>query len=198
MPDKQKRAARISIIKKLWRPRLFLVLSLFPLCGAAGFFVITAGLHYSSSPGFCMSCHEMRVVGEQGWMKSVHYQNPSGVVAGCSDCHVPPELGRMIFVKTRDGLWDLAVHWFGESDPDRMDWDKLSQRARSKVADSSCRRCHQNLEYSGLDLKALMAHRENMRLETPRRCVECHLDEFHGNFKKNLAAGAAGQEGGRR
>jgi len=145
-------------------------------------------LEHSSSPAFCMSCHEMRVVAEQGWMHSAHYHNEGGVVAGCSDCHVPPEFAPKLWVKTRDGVKDVWTHFLGESDPAKMDWDHLAASARSKIHESACRKCHQNLTPQGMELKGLMAHRENERLDEPETCLECHVEEFHGRFRDMLAS----------
>jgi len=73
------------------------------LLGVAFVAVSAWGVSWSSSTDFCMSCHEMRVVAEQGWMHSKHFENKSGVVAQCADCHIPPELFPKLWVKTRDG-----------------------------------------------------------------------------------------------
>lgn len=147
-----------------------------------------AAFQYSSSTRFCMyTCHEMQVVAEQGWMRSAHYQNPAGVVAQCTDCHVPPEPLPMVWTKTRDGAKDVFVHLFGESDPQRMDWDALAASARSHIADSACQRCHENLTPQGAPIKQLVAHRENARAPTPKRCVECHLEAFHDGFRAHVA-----------
>jgi len=144
------------------------------------------GLALTSSNAFCISCHEMRLVAEQGWMHSKHYHNRAGVVAGCSDCHVPPSLLPKLWVKTRDGLKDTWVHFFGQSDPTKMDWDELGKSARAKIYQSACEKCHQNLEPAGASIKALVAHRENRRAERPKSCLECHVEEFHGRFKQFL------------
>jgi nitrate/TMAO reductase-like tetraheme cytochrome c subunit len=157
------------------------------IAGVIGF----EALHYTATPEFCMSCHEMRVVGEQGWMRSPHYRNQYGVVAECGDCHIPPEteLARMLWVKTRDGSWDIYTHLFGESEPRGMDWDKLSVSARSKIHDSSCVKCHSNLTARGVPMKAIIAHREYERFKRtpePGRCLDCHTEEFHAGFKQYL------------
>ncbi len=141
---------------------------------------------YSSSNEFCMSCHEMRVVGEQGWMHSPHFSNPHGVVADCKDCHVPPGFPDALVTKVRDGSWDVWVHLFGEHDPAKMDWVELERRARDKIADASCMRCHQNLEPAGGSPKMLKAHRERRRTDVHRRCVDCHDERFHGRFFRFL------------
>ncbi|MFO8056525.1 MAG: NapC/NirT family cytochrome c [bacterium] len=169
------------------------------LAGAGGI-VALESLHYTSSPEFCMSCHEMRVVGEQGWMRSPHYRNDAGVAAECTDCHVPPEteLYSMVWVKSRDGLKDVFLHFFGESDPHRMEWDELQESARHKVRDSSCLSCHKNLTARGLSLKVIMAHREYQRMDD-LKCVHCHTEEFHGRFRQYLNnRDLARQEGGER
>jgi len=171
------------------------------LVAAVGMVTAYEAVHYSSTTSFCISCHEMRVVAEQGWMRSPHYHNPSGVVAQCSDCHVPPEtdLTRMLWVKARDGSKDVFVHTFGEADPRKMDWEKLEQSARSKIHDSSCVSCHHNITAQGVPLKAIQAHREYQRMAGARRCVDCHMTEFHGGFRQYLfenESGLAKNQGG--
>ncbi len=156
-----------------------------------------AGLEYSSSTPFCMSCHEMRVIGEQGWMRSTHYQNPKGVVAGCHDCHIPPEPIPLLWTKTRDGIKDVAVHIFGESDPERMHWDKLGRSARRKISDSACMTCHDNLTPGGASIKMILAHREYERMNGRKHCLDCHTREFHGGFKTILGTNPdSGTNGG--
>ncbi|MFP4057174.1 MAG: cytochrome c3 family protein [Candidatus Brocadiia bacterium] len=160
--------------------------------GAGGGLALVAlggmGLWATSTDAFCTSCHEMQVVAEQGWMHSAHFHNRGGVVAGCSECHVPPELAPKLWVKTRDGTKDLFVHFFGESDPHEMDWDALAASARAKIHPSACERCHANPTPRGASLKSLVAHRENQRMDEPKSCLECHREEFHGRFRRILAA----------
>ncbi len=141
----------------------------------------------SSKTRFCILCHEMRIVAEQGWMKSQHFNNDQGVVAQCEDCHIPPELISKIWTKTRDGLKDIAVHVFGESDPLKMPWDDLSRPARSNRSDSSCMRCHKNLTPHGSSIKTIVAHRAYLRMKDKKRCVDCHRTPFHGKFKDQLS-----------
>ncbi|MCE5251298.1 NapC/NirT family cytochrome c [bacterium] len=143
-------------------------------------------ISYTSETSFCISCHEMRIVAEQGWKQSAHYQNDEGVVAQCSDCHIPHALIPKLWTKTRDGVNDIAVHLFGESDPVMMPWDELGQSARRKVYDSSCRRCHVNLTPRGAAIKTIIAHREYLKMKDRKRCLDCHRKEFHGAFREYL------------
>lgn len=144
------------------------------------------GVSWSSGPSFCMSCHEMRVVGEQGWMRSSHYRNTAGVVAECSDCHVPHSLVPKLYVKARDGAKDVFVHVFGQADPGLMNWDELAVSARRKIWDESCLSCHENLVPEGMSIKGTLAHREYLRMKGHKRCVDCHLEPFHDGFREFL------------
>lgn len=177
-------------VQSLWKSKAVRIFAFGFAAGVLAVAIGAIGVALTSSNAFCMSCHEMRVVAEQGWMHSKHYNNRGGVVAGCSDCHVPPSLFPKLWVKTRDGLKDVWVHFFGQSDPTKMDWEALAKSARSKIYQSSCEKCHQNLEPEGASLKALVAHRENKRAEKPQSCLECHVEEFHGRFKQFLTGPA--------
>jgi len=180
-----------ALVRALWRSRSARWVAVGFALALALVAVTSVGLALTSSNSFCMSCHEMRVVAEQGWMHSKHHENRGGVVAGCSDCHVPPALFDKLLVKTHDGLKDVWVHFLGQSDPVKMDWDRLARSARRKIRQSACEKCHQNLEPQGASIKALVAHRENARLEKPKACLECHTEEFHGRFKQFLTGPAS-------
>jgi len=201
---------RLAKFTSFLKSREFALLVIGAVLAGGGGLIALESLHYTSTPEFCMSCHEMRVVGEQGWMRSPHYNNDAGVVAECSDCHgvvaecsdchVPPktDLYSMVWVKSRDGIKDVFVHIAGESDPHRMDWEELRHSAREKVLDSSCQSCHKNLTAKGLPLKVIMAHREYQRMDD-LKCVHCHTEEFHGRFRPYLDNhDLARKEGGER
>lgn len=151
-----------------------------------GWFVFSFAFHASSSTASCITCHEMRVVAEQGWMKSPHYQNAYGVVAECADCHIEPEISSMVWTKVRDGSRDIWVHTFGQSDPVQMDWDELAELARFHSKDSACKRCHNNLTPQGGSIKMIIAHREYLRFQGGKKCVECHRSGFHDRFRQYL------------
>ena len=165
-------------LKIIWLIVGFIAATLFLLLSSYSLVV-------TSRTNFCISCHEMRFVAEQGWMYSTHYNNKSGVVAGCSDCHIPPGPFEYIWTKTRDGITDIVVHTFGENNPEKMDWERLKGVARHHMSDSSCLRCHKNLTPVGASIKTLEAHREYIRFKN-KKCIECHNKEFHGRFKEML------------
>lgn len=156
------------------------------IIAAIGYLAGTVGIHATSTPSFCTICHEMRIVAEQGWMRSPHYQNSIGIIATCKDCHIPPELLHMFWTKARDGTKDIITHLFGEAEPVRMDWAHLSETARRKIADSSCMTCHANLTPKGAPIKKIIAHRAYLRMQGRKKCINCHTTEFHGKFKEYL------------
>ena len=179
----------MKALKKLFKSinkRKARLLSIGFLVGVVFIALFSGVFSYSSSTEFCISCHEMRIVAEQGWMRSPHYKNPHGVVAQCADCHIPPQFLSMLWTKTRDGMKDVFIHTFGESDPHKMGWDELSAVVREKISDSSCLRCHSNLTPHGANPKTLKAHREYLREDNKKRCLDCHRDPFHGKFKEYL------------
>ena len=141
----------------------------------------------SSKTRFCILCHEMRVVAEQGWKRSSHFSNEQLVVAQCEDCHIPPELAAKIWTKTRDGAIDIAVHMFGESDPNNMHWEELGKKARNKISDSSCMKCHKNLTPKGVPIKVIVAHRAYLRMKDEKKCLECHRKSFHGKHREYIS-----------
>jgi nitrate/TMAO reductase-like tetraheme cytochrome c subunit len=48
-------------------------------------------MEYTNTLEICISCHEMRDTVYVEHKESIHYRNPSGVRAICSDCHVPKD-----------------------------------------------------------------------------------------------------------
>jgi len=163
--------------------RVFIALIVLGIVGLAG---SVAGMQYTSRTEYCMSCHEVQIVAEQGWMKSSHYQNKAGVVAQCADCHLPPGAFAFAYAKIRYGLKDFIVHHLYNPDPYKIDWDKMRDETRLMIKDASCMRCHSNLTPDGGSIKMLQAHRKYQRLKGEKRCLDCHTKEFHPKFKDYL------------
>jgi hypothetical protein len=94
----------------------------------------------------------------------------------------------MLWTKARDGTKDIYAHFFGESDPKKMDWVHLHEVAHRKISDSACKSCHNNLIPKGVPLKTIIAHRAYIRMEGRKRCVDCHSIKFHGAYEEYLFA----------
>ena len=170
---------------KLKRPSRRM-LGIFLIVGIVGITASIGGMHYTSRTAFCISCHEVRIVAEQGWMQCSHYQNKYGVVAQCADCHLPPGPFAFAYAKIRYGLKDFIVHHLYHPDPYTMDWNELRDNARAMIKDASCKRCHANLVPAGGGIKMILAHRQYLQLNGEKRCLDCHTKEFHPKFKEYL------------
>jgi len=175
-----------NMLRMIGRDRL-LFLGAGMAAATIGIAVSTFVIHATSETEFCLLCHEMAIVGRYGWLHSAHVRNDKGVVADCEDCHIPPGLVPMLWTKARDGTKDVAVHLFGESDPNEMAWMELRESARRKIRDSACETCHGEPVPHGASIKMIVAHRANMRLRNRKKCLDCHREEFHGGFRARLS-----------
>ncbi len=137
---------------------------------------LTWSVGFTSSVDFCtVNCHEMTVSFRE-WQTSSHYDNDTGVVAECSDCHLPTGFVPKIRAKIYYGIRDTLVHYFG--DPENLDRKKLAESAAASITDDSCRQCHKNLFPSGLPRGGFMAHTSALKKETGK-CVSCHRHLAH-------------------
>jgi len=129
---------------------IFALIALGVLIGASGIIASTEINRATSSDAFCMSCHTMATVAaDPQFQKSRHRANNVGVVAGCSDCHIPTNNW---FVETYthlvSGIKDVIAEKTGNfSDP--AVWNArrivLANRARDAMRQNdavTCRKCH--------------------------------------------------------
>jgi cytochrome c-type protein NapC len=115
---------------------------------AAGFVVAgAAGLAWTNTEPFCISCHEMRDNVYAEFKDTIHDKNRTGVRAICSDCHVPREPVALIARKMR-ATFELWGHITGVVDTkEKFEAHRyeLAKRVwvRMKETDSlECRNCH--------------------------------------------------------
>lgn len=133
---------------------------------------------FTSSVDFCtVNCHEMAISFRE-WQTSSHYDNNTGVVAECADCHLPPGFIPKIKAKFYFGIRDTLVHYLG--DPDNLDRNRLAESAIDRITDDSCITCHKNLFPSGLPRGGFLAH-ANILDGGQRKCVSCHRQMVHQN-----------------
>lgn len=123
--------------------------------------IAVAALEYTSSPGFCASCHEIEPSVE-GWRASVHAQEDA---ATCLDCHADPGfVGEM--VAHIGGLQEAYVHLTVQ--PEAEDISGLVPAER-------CLECHEDAWAD----EAFAA--DHPTKEAP--CAVCHRDSMHTNEK---------------
>ncbi len=161
--------------------------------GVAAVLLALAGLRYTSSSDFCVSCH-VHPAADSSWTLSTHYKNESGVVVHCSECHLPPAGLYQLSEKARMGIRDVFSTLF--KDTDKIDWFERSAlyNARHYTYDSSCRRCHAELYSAGLTAKGVEAHKhyEGQGDKPDKlRCINCHKAVGHYRGETLIADAAA-------
>lgn len=128
---------------------------------------------------FCISCHEMRDNVYQEYKETVHYKNPSGVQATCSDCHVPrPWIYKVI--RKIEASRELYHKALGTIDtPEKFEAHRLQLAERvwksMRATDSrECRNCHdfKSMDLSEQDRYARKRHER--ALAKGETCIDCH------------------------
>ncbi|MDP2062913.1 MAG: NapC/NirT family cytochrome c [Phaeovulum sp.] len=186
-----------SLIKALWRwftrPSAILGQGLLLFFGLIAGIIFWGGfntaMEATNTLEFCISCHEMRDTVYVEYQQSIHYSNPSGVRAVCSDCHVPhawvPKLIRKFQASSE--LWHKLV---GTVDtPEKFEAHRLEMATRvwatMKATDSrECRNCH---SFATMDFThQRQRSREKMEpvalgMPSPdgTTCIDCHTGIAH-------------------
>jgi sulfatase modifying factor 1 len=151
-----------------------------------GFIILKSGkavVSYTSSDKYCISCH-IHPVADQSWKLSTHYNNRSGTIVHCVDCHLPPEGHGYLFAKARHGFKDVYGYFFKDSAKINWESKKLLENAKGYVYEKSCLECHQNLFPVTLSVNGGNAHLFYTTSKEPLNCINCHLGV--GHYDKNL------------
>jgi formylglycine-generating enzyme len=151
----------------------------------AGFFLCLlfvksgkAVMHYTSSDKYCMSCH-IHPMADASWKLSAHFNNRTGNIIHCSECHLPPEGQGYLFAKAKHGLKDVYGFYFRDSAKINWQEKKLLENAKGFVYEKSCLRCHQNLFPAKLSVNGGNAHLFYTTSKEPLSCINCHLNVGH-------------------
>ena len=163
-------------------PWLLLVIGAVGALAVAGGTV--AGLNWTNTESFCISCHEMRDNVYAEFKDTPHDRNASGVRAICSDCHVPRETVDKLIRKVR-ATGELYGKLVGLIDtPEKFEEHRFAMAkkvwARMKKTDSrECRHCHTESAMSA----ELQSERAQTRHERGKRenmtCIDCHYGIAH-------------------
>ena len=155
------------------------------LIGIGFFFALgsSAFIETTNTTEFCTSCHSMQWVQEE-WMESYHYKNASGVRAGCSDCHVPHQLGPKLYAKVMAAkdVWGEIMGTIDTEEKFEAHRWKMANRvwARMEATDSrECRSCH---AFDSMDLteQERTSRKKHKRAqEQGKTCIECHKGVAH-------------------
>ena len=147
----------------------------------------TTAVESTNTIEFCTSCHDMSYNFEE-YKKTIHYSNPAGVRAACSDCHVPKrnwfsEMRRK-FIAGQDCMAELAgtIDTREKFEARRLEMAKR-EWARMKESDSiGCRNCH-SFESMALDGQDKLAAKKHARViageSSDTTCIDCHRGIAH-------------------
>lgn len=140
-------------------------------------------LESTNSMEFCTSCHSMQTPYEE-YKETIHYKNPSGVRAECSDCHVPKPLGAKLWAKLMASK-DIYHEIIGTIDSKELYETRRWQMAnrvweKMKATDSrECRNCH-NFQAMDMDEQDKMARKKHEDAEEKgKTCIDCHRGIAH-------------------
>jgi len=167
-----------KVLRKTGR-KVVLITAVSTTLGLSLFYIfLTWSVGFTSSVDFCtVNCHEMSASFRE-WQTSSHFDNDTGVVAECADCHLPTGFLPKIKAKIYFGIRDTVVHYFG--DPENLDRAELAASALKNITDDSCTACHKNPFPSGLPRGGLLAH-SRLREGEKGKCVQCHRQMVHQN-----------------
>jgi formylglycine-generating enzyme required for sulfatase activity len=141
------------------------------------------GMEYTSTNEFCEGCH-VHPQAFQSWRLGAHFDNNSGVIVNCVDCHLPPGGSAYLMAKSSTGIRDVMGMVF--KDTDQINWEIKSSReqAAEHVYKASCIDCHQNLYPRKLSKKGSDAHLYYEQNSDILRCINCHLETGHFSLTK--------------
>ena len=178
--------------------------------GVIGWGGFNTAMEATNSLEFCISCHEMRNTVFEEYKKTIHYSNPAGVRAICSDCHVPKDWTHKIIRKVQASkeLWGKVTGYIDT--PEKFEEHRLElakhEWARMKASDSrECRNCHSFAAMDFAHQRPKASQQMQKAYKEGGTCIDCHkgiahkLPDMSGGFRtmmKDLKAGAA-KDGGK-
>ncbi len=143
-----------------------------------------AGLAWTNTEKFCISCHSMRDNVYAEFKDTIHDKNRTGVRAICADCHVPREPVPMLIRKV-EATFELYGHLTGvintkeKFEAHRYDMAKRVW-IRMKETDSlECRNCHTESAMS-TELQTEKARSRHEKGKAGgKTCIDCHFGIAH-------------------
>ena len=143
-----------------------------------------AGLAWTNTERFCISCHEMRDNVYAEFKDTIHDRNRSGVRAICSDCHVPREPLPMLARKVRATfeLWGKLTGVIDTREKFEARRHAMAERVwtRMKETDSlECRNCHKDISMDPEKQSAKATARHQKARAEGATCIDCHFGIAH-------------------
>lgn len=182
----------MNFIKKLWQPTKYKWLLFLPvgsflalLIGILSLATFQTTMHLSSSNEFCFSCHVGMDTIVEEYKASVHFNNETGVIATCADCHLPQEFLPKMKVKIA-AIGDIYHKLTGKITLENFESQRLEMASNIwhelKENDSrECRNCHspENWRLEKQSEKAQIQHDTEFWVEKNKTCINCHKGVAH-------------------
>lgn len=164
-----------------------------PIGGVAMFFAgiifwggFNTAMEATNTLTFCISCHEMRDNVFQEYKQTIHYKNPFGVRAICSDCHVPHpwiyKIKRKIQASNEIlhkilGTVDTREKFLAH----RQELAEHVWKTMKETDSRECRNCHsfEAMDLTKQDPAASKKHTDDYIKSTGKTCIDCHKGIAH-------------------
>jgi nitrate/TMAO reductase-like tetraheme cytochrome c subunit len=141
-------------------------------------------MEVSNTNEFCISCHEMRSTVYPEYQESIHYKNPSGVQASCSDCHVPKTWVHKVARKIQ-ATNELYHSFRGTIDtPEKFEAQRwvMANRVWDTMRESDSRECRNCHDFADMDLSEQDRSARKKHAQAPedgKTCIDCHKGIAH-------------------
>jgi nitrate/TMAO reductase-like tetraheme cytochrome c subunit len=132
-----------------------------------------------------IACRSHPPHAEQSWKLSPHYNNRTGTVVHCVECHLPPAGHGYLLAKAKQGMKDVYGYLFKDSAEFKWEDKRKLEAARKFVYSESCIKCHQNLFPVNLSQDGENGHLNYITSKEEVSCLNCHLEV--GHFDPNAA-----------
>ena len=159
------------------------VLALVFIAGILAVLLFDYTIHATSSNAFCTSCHSMQIT-KQEYENSIHFNNASGVIATCADCHIPEAFVPKMMTKVI-ALNHVYHELAGTIDtPEKYEahrWSLANKVWEQMISNDSreCRGCHnEERMVTSVQSELAVASHERAR-EKGYTCVQCHKGMAH-------------------
>jgi len=155
------------------------------LIGAAAIVALTEFDRLTSTDATCTSCHTMATVAaDPHYQQSAHRTNAAGIMAGCSDCHIP---ANNWFIETYTHVSSAITDSIAELTRDFRDpaaWKARRVELARRVSDemrsqdgTTCRKCHDAAAIRPASEAGRAAHAALQ--QGGATCIDCHINLVH-------------------
>jgi cytochrome c-type protein NapC len=181
-----------NLLQRAWKkfstPAKTTSLGVLVVLGGLGGIIFWGGFNWAmemtNTESFCISCHEMKNNVYEEYTETIHYTNPSGVRAICTDCHVPKEWGYKVLRKIRatGELYHKIIGSISTKEKFEAKRLELAKRVWATMEETDsreCRNCHDNesMDFEKQESRAADRHEEGF--DEGKTCIECHKGIAH-------------------